>query len=82
MKATFEISDALLNEVRQVASEEDTTVRFMVEEGLRRMLKDRKKTSYPFKLKLVTFRGQGLRSGLNWDLPRSLAYHTPIDDSE
>jgi len=35
MKTTVEISDALLNEARQVATQEHTTLRALFEEGLR-----------------------------------------------
>jgi hypothetical protein len=73
MKTTIEIADALLAEARKVAARERTTVRSLVEEGLRRALEERRKAKKPFKLKLVTSRG-GLQPGVDWDLPRELAY--------
>jgi hypothetical protein len=41
MKTTIEISDPLLEAARQLAGREKTTVRALVEEGLRRVIEDR-----------------------------------------
>jgi hypothetical protein len=81
MKTTVEISDPLLTEAKRVAARDKTTVRALVEEGLRRALDERKRPKKAFELKLVTIRGKGLRSGLEWDLPRHLAYDLPPDES-
>ena len=80
MKTTIEIADALLAEARKVAAREKTTVRSLVEEGLRRTLADRKKGHKRFELKLVTFKGKGTQAGIEWDLPRHLAYDLPTDE--
>ncbi|MFZ5471369.1 MAG: type II toxin-antitoxin system VapB family antitoxin [Myxococcota bacterium] len=79
MKTTIEIADALLGEAKKVAAREHTTVRSLVEEGLRRALDERKRQTKSFKLKLVTVRGKGLRPGVGWDLPRDIAYDLPSD---
>jgi predicted nucleic acid-binding protein len=46
MKTTFEISDPLLREARKVAAREGTTLRALVELGLRRVLAEKRRTSH------------------------------------
>ena len=77
MKTTIEISDALLRDAKRVAASEGKTLRQLFEEGLRAALGSRQTSQKPFKLKLVTVRGKGLRPGQTWDLPRDLAYDLP-----
>lgn len=77
MKTTIEIADALLAEAREVAAKEKTTVRALVEDGLRKSLSERRQRRKPFKLKLVTAGGSGLAPGVSADLPRHLAYDLP-----
>ena len=75
MKTTVEIPDALLDEARRVAAREGTTVRALVEEGLRRALAQR--TAGTFRLRRATFKGQGLQPGVadgSWERIRDLAY--------
>lgn len=59
MKTTIEIADSLLQEVKRHAHEENTSVRALVEEGLREVLRKRA-TGKPFRLRKVTFGGSGL----------------------
>jgi hypothetical protein len=69
MKTTVEISDALLEAARKIAASEGTTLRELIEAGLRHTLSERKKPR-PFKLRKASFRGKGLQSGLKgagWD---------------
>ncbi len=73
MKTTIEISDGLLEEAKKVAAREKTTVRALVEDGLRKTLAERKKRP-SFKLELVTAGGRGLLADVAEDLPRHLAY--------
>jgi len=76
MKTTVEIPDSLLEEARKVASREGTTVRSLVEQGLRRVIAERKQTG-GFRLRKATFKGQGLQPGTvgaNWEQIRDLAY--------
>ncbi len=76
MKTTVEISDSLLKEAKRVAAKERTTVRRLVEEGLRRTIADRKKKE-PFRLRRATFKGKGLQphvADLSWDRIRDLVY--------
>lgn len=76
MKTTIEISDALLSEARRVAGREGSTVRALVEEGLRRTIEERKKTR-SFRTRRATFRGKGLQlqaAGASWETVRDLVY--------
>ena len=76
MKTTVDIQDVLLDEVRKVASRENTTVKALVEEGLRQVLA-RHKGEKPFRLRKVTFKGDGLQPPLSeesWKKIRELAY--------
>jgi hypothetical protein len=56
MKTTIEIADPLFERARQMADRDGTTLRALVEEGLRRVL-DEKATSRPFKLRDGSFKG-------------------------
>ena len=76
MKTTVEISNSLLEQAKRLASQERTTVRALMEEGLRRVIAERKATE-PFKLRKVTFRGKGLQpemAGASWQQIRDTAY--------
>jgi hypothetical protein len=62
--------------VRKIASKEKTTVKAMVEEGLRQVLV-RRKGEKSFRLRKVTFKGDGLQSPLSdesWKEIRDLVY--------
>jgi hypothetical protein len=76
MKTTVEIADPVLREARKLAQREGTTLRALIDEGLRRVLAEkRKKTA--FRLRLVTVGGRGLRPELrdaSWDEIRDLSY--------
>jgi hypothetical protein len=76
MKTTVEIPDSLLEEAKRLASREGTTVRALVEEGLRRTLSERKRAT-GFRLRKATFKGTGLQpalAGASWDQIRDTAY--------
>jgi hypothetical protein len=76
MKTTVEIADPVLREARKVASREGTTLRSLMEEGLRRVLAERRRKT-PFQLRLVTTGGRGLRPELreaSWSQIRDLSY--------
>lgn len=76
MKTTVEISDALLEAAKQIAATEGTTLRELIEAGLRQALADRKKQG-KFKLRKASFRGKGLQAplkGASWDRLREMAY--------
>lgn len=76
MKTTVEIHDSLLNEARRVAAKEGQTVRALVEEGLRKVLAERKKSA-AFRLRRASFKGEGLQpdaAGASWERIRELTY--------
>ena len=76
MKTTVEIPDSLLKQVKKVAAQEHTTVRALVEEGLRRITVEHERAR-PFKLRKVSFRGKGLQpqlAGASWQQIRDAAY--------
>ena len=76
MKTTVDISDALLQEAKKIAAKQGTTVRSLIEQGLREVL-GKHKEPRAFKLRKVTFKGKGLHltaEGHSWDRIRELAY--------
>jgi hypothetical protein len=77
MKTTIELSDAALKEARRVAQREGTTLRALLEEGLRRVLAERRARRGTFRLRRATFKGKGLlpefESG-GWTATRDAIY--------
>ena len=76
MKTTIEISKAVLTATKAQAAREGTTVRALVEEGLRKVLAERRARP-DFRLRKVTFAGRGLRAehrDAGWEALRDLAY--------
>ena len=76
MKTTIDIADPLLKEARRLANHEGTTVRALVEQGLRHVISQRRAPG-PFKLRRASFKGKGLRpevAGAGWDRLREMAY--------
>ncbi len=72
MKTTVEIADPLFEEARLEARRAGTTLRELIETGLRRVLDDRKRTK-PFKLRDGSVGGRGPAPGLHADDGRALA---------
>lgn len=61
MKTTIEVSDALFNSAKELAGRSRTTMRALVEEGLRRVLSDAQAKAKPaFKLKDASVRGKAV----------------------
>lgn len=76
MKTTIEISDALLEDAKKTAARENTTLRTLVEQGLRQVIAQRKRRQR-FRLRKATFKGKGLSAearGGDWNRLRELAY--------
>jgi hypothetical protein len=76
MKTTVELPDSLLDEAKKVAARQDTTLRVLIIDGLRRVLVERKRAG-AFRLRKATFRGKGLRrdmAGAPWERIREIAY--------
>jgi hypothetical protein len=76
MKTTVDISDPVLTEAKKLAAREGTTVKALIELGLRRVIAE-KRRSAPFRLRKASFKGKGLRPELqhaSWERLRELAY--------
>ena len=76
MKTTVEINDALLREVKRLALRERTTVRSLIEQGLRLIVNNRNPGGR-FALRDASFSGDGLASGVSlrdWDAVRDAIY--------
>lgn len=77
MKTTVNIADALLQEARNVAAAEGTTLRDLIEQGLRVSLESRRGRRPSFRLRDASFRGNGLQPGIeegSWETIRDLIY--------
>lgn len=77
MKTTVEIADPLLEEAKRVAARDSTTVRELVEAGLRAVLKERRAPRDGFVLRDARVGGNGLQrefQGASWDRIRDAAY--------
>jgi Arc/MetJ family transcription regulator len=76
MKTTIDIADALLAEAKRIARREHTTVRELVETGLRRVVAERRRRT-PFRLRKASFDGDGMRApvrDVGWDGVLSAIY--------
>ena len=79
MKTTVVLPDALVAEARRAAAEEQTTLRALIEEGLREVL-ERRRRRPPFRLPEAAVSGNGLREefrGADWQAIRDAAYGAP-----
>lgn len=76
MKTTIEIPDPLFKAARLAARRDGTTLRALIEHGLRLALEERRQTP-PFRLRDASIDGRGLQPGaepLSWEELRELAY--------
>jgi CRISPR/Cas system-associated protein Csm6 len=76
MKTTLHIPNSLFEEARKLALREHTTLKALVEQGLRRIISERQRRSR-FRLRKATFKGNGLQphlAGASWDKIRELSY--------
>ncbi|MFN0192082.1 MAG: type II toxin-antitoxin system VapB family antitoxin [Aestuariivirga sp.] len=76
MKTTVHIPDALLEDAQRLARRDGTTLKALVQEGLRRVVDERKRQK-SFKLRDASFEGEGIDPALNqasWDRIRDMAY--------
>jgi Arc/MetJ family transcription regulator len=67
MRTTITIGDDLLKQARQAALKRSCTLSTIVEEALRKALAASVPPSSSRPTRLVTFRGRGLREGLDLD---------------
>lgn len=76
MKTTVEIGDALLASARRLAAKEGTTIRALIEEGLRKVV-DKRERRGGFVLRRVAFAGDGMAPDLSpsdWRAVRDRSY--------
>jgi hypothetical protein len=76
MKTTVDIPQSLLDEAKKLAANHRTTVKALVEEGLRHVI-DEHQRSGMFRLRKATFKGEGLQpdmEGASWEGIRERAY--------
>lgn len=76
MKTTIELPDALLDDAKRVAARDGTTLRELIESGLRHVVRERRRRK-AFVLRDASVNGRGLRPELrdrDWDEIRDLAY--------
>lgn len=59
MKTTVDIAESMLREAKLIAAREGTTLRALVEEGLRRVVEDREQQKTGFRLRDGRFHGRG-----------------------
>jgi hypothetical protein len=79
MKTTVNLPEELLREAQQVARQEGTTLRSLIETGLREALKQRRSPAR-FELTDASVDGSGLQPefrGASWDTLRNTIYDTP-----
>jgi len=77
MKTTIQIPDSLFEQARLLAQREDTTLKALMEEGLRRIIAERESATLPFRLRDASFGGDGLQSqmvGAPWSTIRDMSY--------
>ncbi|MEN8151554.1 MAG: DUF2191 domain-containing protein [Planctomycetota bacterium] len=76
MKTTVDIPDPLLTAAKDAAAREKTTLRSLIEEGLRLVLA-RRKAKTPFLIRDASVDGQGYQPGIregDWTSLRDLIY--------
>jgi Bacterial antitoxin of type II TA system, VapB len=76
MKTTLDISDSLLQQAKKRALRERTTLRALVEKGLRQVVTEKPRRG-SFRLRKASFKGRGLRpevADAGWERVRDLAY--------
>jgi len=76
MKTTVQIPDSLLAEAQRLARRERTTLKALVQEGLRRVVEEHKHQKR-FKLRKASFKGNGLVPAMehaSWERLRDMAY--------
>jgi hypothetical protein len=76
MKTTVQVSDSLLRQAKRVALKERTTVKALIERGLRLVVADQARGA-AFQLRRASFKGDGLVSGRSlqdWNAIRDAIY--------
>jgi hypothetical protein len=74
-KTTVELSESLLREAKKLALEERTSVKALIEQGLRLVIRERSRAG--FTLRRASFKGEGLATGQSlqdWSAIRDQIY--------
>jgi hypothetical protein len=74
VKTTVEISDSLLAEAKNLAGSRGTTLRQLIEDGLRENLRKSRKRPVRFRLQDGSVNGKGLQEPLSWPKIRQRIY--------
>jgi hypothetical protein len=77
MKTTIELPEPLVERAKRLAARDSTTLRELVEAGLRHVLKERSSRKEPFVLRDARVEGQGLSEefvGAGWSEIRNASY--------
>ena len=81
MRTSVDLADPLLREARRLAERRGTTLRALIEEGLRLVL-ERPRVARPYRLADHSFGGKGAAAGMveglretDWERIRDLSYH-------
>ena len=77
MKTTIEIAGPLLDDARRIAARDGDSLRSLVEQGLRKVVAERRVRAKPFKLRDASVQGQGLQpefAGASWEQMRDAIY--------
>src|SRR5258708_29354463 len=80
MRTTLQIQDQLLIRAKKIAAETHRTLTSFVEDALRIALEEKPQGKALKPFKVVTFKGSGLRPGLDLDDTATLLDH--LDDEE
>lgn len=75
MKTTVELSDTLFHAAKRTAAARKTTIKALIEQGLRAVIAGEKRQA--FKLREASFNGNGLVAGRSlhdWDAIRDAIY--------
>ena len=77
MKSTIDIADNLFVQAKRRAATDGTTLKALVEAGLRHVLAERTQRAPAFKLRAAAFKGKGLHAdmqGAAWSQLRDMSY--------
>jgi hypothetical protein len=77
MKTTIEIADGIFEQAQSIARREETTLRALVEQGLRLVLKEKQSKPSEWKWKPLVVQGEGLTAEFRdggWDRIRDEVY--------
>ncbi len=72
MRTTVRLDEGLMLDVKRLAVESGRTLTAVIEASLREMLVHRRKPPKRGRVRLPTFRGDGVRSGVNLDKTAAL----------